>query len=111
MDNARFSQAVSVVFKGIVASVVASFLFGAIYYLSPWLAPLAGEEIFGWRVLCTLPFTTLLLWGRGEAAQLRALAPGQRPLYGLVFAAVGLLVLDGALRLRRAGAAAAARFL
>ena len=64
-----FPQAVSLVFKGIVASVVASFLFGAIYYLSPWLAPLAGEEIFGWRVLCTLPFTTLLLWGRGEAAR------------------------------------------
>ena len=37
--------------KGIVASVVASLLFGAIYYLSPFLAPLDGEQIFGWRVL------------------------------------------------------------
>ncbi len=83
-----------------MASVAASFLFGASTACRP-----------GWRVLCTLPFTTLLLWRWGEAAQLRALAPGQRPLYGLVFAAVGLLVLDGALRLRRAGAAAAARFL
>lgn len=60
-------------FKGIVASVLASFLFGGIYYLSPFLAPLDGEEIFGWRVLCTLPFTTVLLLWRGEGAQLRAL--------------------------------------
>ena len=60
-------------FKGIVASVLASVLFGAIYYLSPFLAPLGGEEIFGWRVLCTLPFTTALLLWRGEGAQVRAL--------------------------------------
>ena len=46
-----------------MASVLASLLFGAIYYLSPFLAPLDGEQIFGWRVLLTLPFTTaLLLW-------------------------------------------------
>ena len=61
------------VFKGIVASVLASFLFGGIYYLSPFLAPLDGEAIFGWRVLCTLPFTTALLFWRGEAAQVLAL--------------------------------------
>ena len=60
-------------FKGIVASVLASVLFGAIYYLSPFLAPLGGEEIFGWRVLCTLPFTTVLLLWRGEGAQVQAL--------------------------------------
>jgi chloramphenicol-sensitive protein RarD len=88
-----FPQAVSLVFKGIVASVVASFLFGAIYYLSPWLAPLAGEEIFGWRVLCTLPFTTLLLWGRGETTQLRALAQRVRQRPALAVA----LVLSSAL--------------
>ena len=73
------------VIKGLVASVVASFLFGAIYYLSPFLAPLGGEQIFGWRVLLTLPFTTLLLLWWGEGAQVRALAQRvrQRPLLGL----------------------------
>lgn len=58
--------------KGIVASVLASVLFGAIYYLSPWLQPLDGEQIFGWRVLVTLPFTSLLLLASGEGRLLRA---------------------------------------
>ena len=52
--------------QGIVASVLASVLFGAIYYLSPFLAPLDGEQIFGWRVLVTLPLTTALVLWRGE---------------------------------------------
>ena len=62
--------------KGIVASVLASVLFGAIYYLSPFMAPLDGEQIFGWRVLMTLPFTTLLVLWRGDWPAVRAL--GQR---------------------------------
>ena len=56
--------------KGITASVLASVLFGGIYYLSPFLVPLDGEQIFGWRVLVTLPFTTTLLLWRGEGARL-----------------------------------------
>lgn len=52
--------------KGIVASVLASVLFGVIYYISPFLKPLQGEEIFGWRILATLPFTTALILWRGE---------------------------------------------
>ena len=59
--------------KGIVASVLASVLFSGIYYLSPFLAPLDGEQIFGWRVLLTLPFTTALLLWRGEGTRLRQL--------------------------------------
>lgn len=80
-------------FKGIVASVVASFLFGAIYYLSPRLAPLDGEGIFGWRVLCSLPFTTALLVWRGEAGQLRQLLGRVRAQPALALA----LVLSSAL--------------
>ena len=41
--------------KGVLASVLASVLFGVIYYISPFLKPLQGEEIFGWRILATLP--------------------------------------------------------
>ena len=59
--------------KGIVASVLASVLFSGIYFLSPFLAPLDGEQIFGWRVLLTLPFTTALLLWRGEGTRLRQL--------------------------------------
>ena len=59
--------------KGLIASVLASVLFGGIYYLSPFLAPLDGEQIFGWRVLLTLPFTTVLLLWRGEGGRLRQL--------------------------------------
>lgn len=61
-------------FKGVVASVLASFLFGALYYLAPLLAPLDGEQIFGWRVLVTLPCTTALVLWLGQGQQVRALA-------------------------------------
>lgn len=70
--------------KGVIASVLASVLFGVIYWISPFLAPLDGEQIFGWRVLATLPFTTALLLWRGEWRQVRAIAERvrQRPLLG-----------------------------
>ncbi|RYF27745.1 MAG: EamA family transporter RarD [Comamonadaceae bacterium] len=60
--------------KGLTASVLASALFGALYYLAPLLAPLDGEQIFGWRVLLTVPFTTALLLWQGQAGRVRTLA-------------------------------------
>ena len=60
-------------FKGILVSVLASVLFGALYYLSPFLVPLDGEQIFGWRVMLTLPFTTALLFWRQEVATVKTL--------------------------------------
>ncbi len=60
--------------KGLAASIIASVLFGALYYLAPLLAPLDGEQIFGWRVLSTLPFTTVLLFAQGQWPQVRMLA-------------------------------------
>jgi chloramphenicol-sensitive protein RarD len=55
--------------QGVLASVVASCIFGGIYFLAPWLQPLSGEQIFGWRMLVTIPFTTawLLYSGQGPA--------------------------------------------
>ncbi|MBN7288468.1 MULTISPECIES: EamA family transporter RarD [Campylobacter] len=41
--------------KGILCSVLASFLFGCIYYLSVFMQPLGGEALFGYRMLFTLP--------------------------------------------------------
>ena len=71
--------------KGLAASVIASFLFGALYLLAPWLAPLDGEQVFGWRILSTLPFTTALLLLRGQWPQVQALLSRarQEPLWGL----------------------------
>ncbi len=46
---------------GVVLSVLASVLFGGLYYFSTLLAPLDGEHIFGWRMLLTFPFVTLFM--------------------------------------------------
>lgn len=46
---------------GIFCSLLASTLFGGLYYLATFLRPLAGEEIFGFRILVTLPFLFLAL--------------------------------------------------
>lgn len=49
---------------GVILSVLASVLFGGLYYFSVMLTPLDGEQIFGWRMLLTFPFVTLfMLWG------------------------------------------------
>lgn len=42
--------------KGIGFSLLASMLFGYIYYFSTLLLPLSGEDIFGYRVVFTAPF-------------------------------------------------------
>jgi len=59
--------------RGVLASVVASFLFGGMYYFSPFFAPLNGEQLFGWRMLATLPLTTCLLLYTGQGAQVQAI--------------------------------------
>ncbi len=76
-------------FKGLIASVVASCLFGVLYFIAPALAPLDGEQIFGWRVLCTLPFTTVLLFWR--KAPIKVLLLGKRVLRNPPFALALLL--------------------
>lgn len=52
--------------KGVVVSLVASLLFGLMYYGSPLLQPLQGEQIFGWRVLFAVPLVALMLHLRGD---------------------------------------------
>ncbi|MBK5001106.1 EamA family transporter RarD [Pseudomonas sp. S31] len=47
--------------KGIVSSVLASCLFAVMYGYTSLLTPLDGEEIFGWRILLTLPCLTLFM--------------------------------------------------
>ena len=42
--------------KGILVSLLASFLFGYMYYFSTLLKPLSGTDIFGYRMIFTFPF-------------------------------------------------------
>jgi len=52
--------------KGVVLSVLASTLFGVMYFFTSLLTPLSGEEIFGWRMLLTVPCATLFMVGGGD---------------------------------------------
>ncbi|MBF7141176.1 MULTISPECIES: EamA family transporter RarD [Pseudomonas] len=52
--------------RGIAVSVLASSLFALMYYYTSLLNPLTGEEIFGWRMLLTLPCVTAFLWVTGD---------------------------------------------
>jgi chloramphenicol-sensitive protein RarD len=52
--------------RGIVASVLASSLFALMYYYTALLRPLTGEEVFGWRMLFTLPCVTAFLLLTGD---------------------------------------------
>ena len=47
--------------KGIALSVTASALFAVMYYYTSLLAPLTGVEIFGWRMLLTMPCMTVFM--------------------------------------------------
>ena len=40
---------------------MASCLFAVMYFYTSLMAPLDGEEIFGWRTLLTLPCLTLFM--------------------------------------------------
>ena len=42
--------------RGILISLLASLLFGYMYYFSTLLKPLSGTDIFGYRMLFTFPF-------------------------------------------------------
>ncbi|MFC0228003.1 EamA family transporter RarD [Serratia aquatilis] len=69
--------------KGITLSIIASFLFGVMYYYTSMLTPLDGEEIYGWRTLLTLPFLTLFMLFSGDWQRVRDMLfwLRQRPLH------------------------------
>lgn len=51
---------------GVLLSVTASVLFAVMYFYTTRLTPLTGVEIFGWRMLLTFPFATVLMWRFGD---------------------------------------------
>lgn len=58
--------------RGVALSILASTLFGGMYYYSALLAPLDGEQIFGWRLLLTVPLMSLFLLAGGDWHLVRA---------------------------------------
>ncbi|TFY87551.1 EamA family transporter RarD [Pseudomonas kairouanensis] len=52
--------------KGVGLSVSASALFAVMYYFTSLLTPLSGLEIFGWRMLLTMPCMTVFMIVSGE---------------------------------------------
>ncbi|KTC60328.1 MULTISPECIES: EamA family transporter RarD [Pseudomonas syringae group] len=61
-------------YKGVALSVLASVLFGVMYFYTSLMSPLDGEEIFGWRMLLTVPCATLFMWVSGDWTRVRELA-------------------------------------
>jgi chloramphenicol-sensitive protein RarD len=82
------------VYKGVVLSVSASVLFGVMYFYTSLMTPLSGEEIFGWRMLLTVPCVTLFLFSSGDWPLVRKIASRlrQQPTLLLGMAASSLLL-------------------
>lgn len=80
--------------RGVALSVLASVLFGAMYYLSARLSPLDGEQIFGWRMLLTVPLLALFLRWSGDWQLVRATTRRLRhePVLWLVLPASAVLL-------------------
>lgn len=55
--------------KGILCSLLASLLFGGLYLLATFLRPLEGEDVFGFRMLVTLPFLLLAVIALGKCSE------------------------------------------
>jgi chloramphenicol-sensitive protein RarD len=60
--------------KGVLLSILASVLFGGLYFYTTQLDPLSGEEIYGWRMLLTLPVMSLFLFWSGDWDLVRSIA-------------------------------------
>lgn len=81
-------------FKGILVSLLASFLFGYMYYFSTLLKPLNGTDIFGYRMIFTFPFVLLsVTLFKQKAALIERLKRIQkRPHLALSYLLCGLLM-------------------
>ncbi|MBK0063859.1 MULTISPECIES: EamA family transporter RarD [unclassified Acinetobacter] len=60
-------------FKGIMLSVIASVTFGVLYFYTKLLTGLDSEQTFGWRMVATLPFLTLLMWLLGDLNHIKTI--------------------------------------
>lgn len=58
---------------GVLLNVLASVLFAVMYAYTHLLEPLGGEEIYGWRILLTVPCLTLMVLLSGHWHEVRRL--------------------------------------
>ena len=58
---------------GVFAAVTACALFGVLFFYGTLLDPLAGEELFAWRIMISVPALALLLRLTGEMELVRAI--------------------------------------
>jgi chloramphenicol-sensitive protein RarD len=59
--------------KGVSLSILASVLFGVLYYFSTLLTPLDGEDIFAWRMIFTIPFMVGFVAAVGDNHMVRGI--------------------------------------
>lgn len=52
--------------RGVLLSLAGSGMAGVMYYYATLLLPLSGLEIFGWRMVCTVPCLALFIYFYGE---------------------------------------------
>ncbi|HEX8596140.1 MAG TPA: EamA family transporter RarD [Pseudomonas sp.] len=71
-------------YKGVMLSVMASVLFAVMYFYTSLMTPLSGEEIFGWRMLLTVPCVTLFLLSSGDWPLVKTIAGRIRQTPGLL---------------------------
>ncbi|KPZ13135.1 RarD protein [Pseudomonas amygdali pv. ulmi] len=83
-------------YKGVVLSILASTLFGVMYFYTSLMTPLDGEEIFGWRMLLTVPCATLFMLVSGDWRRVREVTVRLRQQPLLIFALLQSSVLIGA---------------
>ncbi|EGH03797.1 MULTISPECIES: EamA family transporter RarD [Pseudomonas syringae group genomosp. 2] len=83
-------------YKGVVLSILASTLFGVMYFYTSLMTPLDGEEIFGWRMLLTVPCATLFMLVSGDWRRVREVTVRLRQQPLLIFALLLSSVLIGA---------------
>lgn len=81
--------------KGVFLSVLASVLFGSMYYYTTLLQPLSGEEIYGWRMLLTLPVMSLFLMWTGDWSLVRSITARLKREWTLGLAMLGTSLLLG----------------
>lgn len=80
--------------RGIAASVAASVLFGAVFFVAPLLRPLSAEAVWGARVVVAVPFLIALLAVSRQLSAFGAIAQRikARPVFVLGVLASGLLL-------------------
>ncbi|QPB41713.1 EamA family transporter RarD [Rodentibacter haemolyticus] len=81
-------------FKGVFTSLLASFLFGYMYYFSTLLKPLSGTDIFGYRMIFTFPFVVfaVLIFKQKESLITRLKHLRKQPHFALSYLICGALM-------------------